>query len=314
MIYLLTGDNTYLRGRRVEEIIRASGVKPERFDGSTLERRDLPDIFAGQTLFATKRTIIIDHASENSDVWPDIEPYLDKISADTTLIFLETKPDQRTKTYKSLQKLATKETFASPRYPRDAEQFAVGEAKRLGLKFDRKLAQHLVERVGLNPWDIVHALEKLSVLDEVTTETIARVVEANPTEQVFGLFEAALRGDTSRVQTLCSVLALSEEPYRVMGLLATQATQLAALAAAGKNRHVAEDLGLKSEYGLKRLRPFAQYMSREHLRAIVTALADADVQMKSSGEDPWALVEQGLIKVSLSQAKYGKHGRSLAGE
>lgn len=312
MIYLFFGENTYARDQALAELVASR--EAERIDGLALEVRDLPTIFRGQTLFTRDRMIIIRDASENVPVWDALEQYSEETSAGTTVVLLDHKPDKRTKTYKSLQKHGTVREFTQPRDVPEAIRLTLYEAKKRGLQLDRRLANLVVERVGLDSWDIVHALEKLSVLDEVTPGEVTRIIDANPTEQVFGLFEAALRGDTSRVQTLCSVLALSEEPYRVMGLLATQATQLAALATAGKNRHVAEDLGLKSEYGLKRLRPFAQYMSREHLRAIVTALADADVQMKSSGEDPWALVEQGLIKVSLSQAKYGKHGRSLAGE
>lgn len=296
MIYLLFGENTYLRERELTRLL--DGGESERFDGATLERCDIPDIFSGQTLFSDKRTIVIRDLSENSAVWPEIESYVGSVPSDTTLLLVETKTDKRSRTYKVLQKVADIKEFHNFKQPHEAVSFALGEAKVRGVTLDRHLAQYLVTRIGIDSWAIVHALEKLSVLDEVNERVIDDVIDADPTEQVFGLFEAALSANVERVSEMCQTLALNEDPYRVMGLLATQVTQLAVLTVASAGAPVANDLGLKSDYGLSKLQPFARTMSRMRLRCIVESLSDADIQMKSSGERPWYLIEQALQKIA----------------
>lgn len=296
MIYLLLGPNTYAREQALAEIIGDAAT--ERIDGETLEPRDLPDLFSGQTLFASDRTIVIRGLSENSLVWSELEKYLDKLADSTTVIFVESKPDKRSATYKALQKLADVREFVLPKNEQEAVRLADGEAKKRGLKLTPTLLQQIVTRVGLDPWNIVHALEKLSVLDTVDVAAIERSIEASPTEQVFGLFEASLRGNSARVHEMCVALALTEDPYRIIGLLASQVTQLAALVIAPDGASVAVDLGLKSDYGLSKLRTFANSFTRGQTQRIVAALADADAQMKSSGEEPWALVEQALQKIA----------------
>lgn len=286
-----------MRDQALAELVADRAI--ERVDGTALELRDLPDLLAGQTLFASERMIVIRNLSENLTLWNELEKYIEKISAETTIILLEAKPDKRTKTYKLLQQHATVREFSGLRNAAEATKFALDESAKRDLKLDRRLAAGLVDRVGISSWDIVHALEKLAVLETaVDAAVIERIIEAQPSEQVFGLFEASLRGQTARVHEMCQTLALSEEPYRVMGLLAAQVVQLAALVAAGSNANVAGDLGLKSDYGLSKLRPFAKTMTRDTLHDVVDALATADDQMKSTGAEPWSLVEQALVKIS----------------
>lgn len=283
----------------LDEII--GDATPERVDGEEMEARDLPDLFTGQTLFASERMIVIRGLAENATIWAEAEKYFEHVSDTTTIILVEDKPDKRSRTYKLLQKVATLREFTAPKNEGEAVRFATDESKRRGMKLDSSLVRRIVSRVGDDPWNIVHTLDKLSVLDTVTLETVDNSSEANPTEQVFGLFEASLNGQYDRIRTMCQTLALSEDPYRVMGLLTTQAVQLAALVAADARASVAVDLGLKSDYGLTKLRPGANRLTRAQLCTVVDALASADKQMKSSSESPWALIEQALQKIAFIQ-------------
>lgn len=303
MVYYLYGENSFALERELARLIADSAEEPEKLDGSELGLHDLPDIFSGQTLFATKRLIVIRDLADNKTVWSELENYLHTLSEDVTIILIDTKTDKRSKTYKALHKIGKVTEFITPKTAREAEQFARAEATNIGIKLDQKLVRKLVERVGLEPWNIVHALEKLTLLDTVIdAAAIDRIIEMQPSEQVFGLFEASLRGQTTRVHDMCRTLALNEEPYRVMGLLATQVVQLAALVTAKSRADVANDLGLKSEYGLSKLQPIANTMNRDTLHAVVDALATADDQMKSTGSDPWSLVEQALIKIASARS------------
>lgn len=295
VIYCLFGENTYLRDQALAALVGDRTI--ERVNGQSLGVRDLPDLFMGQSLFAADRLIVIRNLAENAAVWQELETYCDQESSETTLIILETKPDKRTKTFKALQENAQVREFMLPKNAAEAIKFTLDEAKNRHLKFDRRLAQQLVDRTGFNPWEIIHALEKLAVLDIIDEAAITRSIDASPSEQIFGLLEASLNGRVGRVHAMCETLALSEEPYRVMGLLATQVTYLAALVAADTRQPIAADLGTKP-FAIDKLRTVAKKMTRSELRRIVDALATADDQMKSTGAEPWGLVEQALMKIA----------------
>ena len=68
-------------------------------------------------------------------------------------------------------------------------------------------------RVGLDQWQLFHALEKLAVLGDITPEIIEQTIEANPTENVFNLLDAALRGDARKVHDMIGTLERTQDPY-----------------------------------------------------------------------------------------------------
>ncbi len=298
MIYFLYGENSFARDNALAEIL--DGKTPEKLEGETLEKRHLPDIFAGQTLFAAERLIVLKNASQNLEIWTEVEHYLDKIDASTTLIFVETKPDKRTRTYKILQKIAKTREFSLPKNAYEAQKFAEIEAQKLGLKtFDAKNARFLIERVGFESWAIFRALEKLALADTIDDTTIAAIVEAHPSENVFALLETALKGESVRVHEMCKALARTEEPYRVFGLLTSQILQLTMLVfGVGKRASdVAADMKV-SPFVLNRLAHYAAQLQEPQARALLAIFATADKQLKSTTAEPWVIIEATLLQAS----------------
>ena len=83
------------------------------------------------------------------------------------------------------------------------------------------------------------------------------------------------------------------------GLLSGQVFQLAALAVSDQQVDVvARDIG-GHPYALGKLAPHAKNMGRRGARKVTKIFAETDVRMKSTSTDPWILVEQALVKVSL---------------
>lgn len=300
MITVLAGENTFENERALQALIASFDGEVERVDGAELETRQLPDLLMGATLFASKRLVIIKRLSENKAVWNDFAVWIPRISPDVHVVLVDEKPDKRTKTYKELQKVATiKESkLWGDRDSAVAEQWATGEAKRLGFDLDKKSARYLVARVGVDQWLLYQALEKLRELDSVTPETIEHHIEANPVESVFVLFEAALKKDATRVKSVLMTLESSEDPYRLLALLSTQAVQLATLAVADKpSAEVAKDMGVHP-FALSKLAPAAKQLGRGGARRIISIFAEADEASKTSAADPWLLVERSLIAMT----------------
>jgi DNA polymerase III subunit delta len=300
MITVLTGENTYETMRALDAIIRGFDGIAERIDGSEIEMKQLPDLLMGSTLFANKRLVVIRGLSENKSVWNDLVDWLPRVSDDVHLVLVEIKPDKRTKTYKELKNIAEVREFAAwtDRDIQKAEVWLANEAKDRSITMDKKCIQLIVQRAGTDQWQLHQALEKLAVLDTVTPEIIQDLIEAQPSENVFNLFDAALRGQPQTVSDMIKSLELTEDPYMVFGLLSSQAFQLGALAVASEDENVAKDIGAHP-FALSKLTPHARRLGRVGARKVIVIFAECDDAMKTSAADPWLLIERSLIKIAV---------------
>ena len=83
---------------------------------------------------------------------------------------------------------------------------------------------------------------------------------------VFDIFDAAMRGDKNAIK-MCEKIEQTNDPYMFMGLMVSQA--------------------------IKKL----QYNNSKAVKAL-KILAQADVDMKSTGIEPWKLIKMALLKIS----------------
>jgi DNA polymerase-3 subunit delta len=225
--------------------------------------------------------------------------WLPKISDDIHLVLVEPKPDKRTTTFKALQKNATISEYL-PWEDRDiakAEKWVESEAKNMGIQLNKKCIQTLLEWVGIDQWALFHALEKLALTDEITPESIKEVITASPFENVFNLFETALRGDSAGVSKMLKTLEQTDDVYRLSALLSSQTFQLAAVVSAQAGDNVARDFGIHP-YVVQKLTPAAKKFGKTGVSKIINIFTELDDDMKISKADPWLLVERALIKVS----------------
>lgn len=302
MIYFFIGENSFEIDRTIRQITAEFSGAVEKKDPAEIESRDLPDILMGQTLFSDKRCVIIKQLSENKAVWNELPEWLGKTSDGVTLILVEEKPDKRTKTFKELQKVASVREFPvwSLKDTPKAVQWVLDEAKAQGVKLGNTEARHLVGRVGAEQWRLHQALEKLGLMENVSTVAIDDVTDAHPSENVFTLLETALQGDTDRVQQALRTLRQTEDPYRLFGLLGTQVLQLAALSYSEQSlSRLAGEIGAPP-FVLTKLAPFASRLGHSRAKALVESAAETDRLMKSSASDPWTLIERLLLKITLA--------------
>lgn len=300
MITLLTGDNSFELTRALSKIVSAFDGEAEQFEGNELLLHQLPDLLLGATLFSDKRLVIIKNLHENKTLWEVLPVWLGRMDADTHVVLIEQKPDKRTKTYKDLKRYASVKEFVQWN-ERDSNQiisWVVSEASNQGFVLNKNSAQILVERVGADQWQLYNALQKLSVIEKVDSATIEAYIETTPSENVFNLLDAALRGDARRVMIMVKLLQRTQEPYMTFGLLSGQVFQLAALVFGDKQTgDVAVDIGAHP-YALSKLAPHAKKIGPVGVRKIANYFAEVDSSMKSSATDPWTLIEQALIKTT----------------
>jgi DNA polymerase-3 subunit delta len=300
MITVLAGENSFEIRRALEAIESAFSGTAEHIDGSGLMLSQLPDLFMGATLFGGERLIIIKDLAANSQLWPLLPEWLDRITDTVHIVLVETKLDKRTKTYKDLKQIANMREFAewTTRDAQAVEQWVKSEAEVRSITMNTASIRELVRRVGYDQWQLHYALEKLAVADAITPEYIQTVIDATPSENVFELFGAALAGNSQKTQTIFRTLALTEDAYKLTGLLSSQAYQLAVLAVADSpSTDVARAIGVHP-YALSKLQPLATKHGRSGVRRIVAILTDADHTLKTTGADPWVVLEVALLRIA----------------
>lgn len=300
MITVLTGENTFELQRAVDALVAAFPGSVERFDGAELELRQLPELLMGTTLFASERLVLIKGLSENASLWATFSDWIARSSDAVHLVLIETKLDKRTKTYKALKEQADLREFTPWKEgdSRSAEAWVMAEMSARQLTLDSASVRTLVARVGIDQWQLHFALEKLAVLDTVTPDVINEVIDVTPADSVFQVFEAALRGDRATLRRLMTNLEHTEDGFRLFGLLAGQACQLAALTVTDQPAsEVARALGVHP-YALSKLQPHADRLGRSGARRVVRRLADADHRLKTGSGDVWTVLEAALTALA----------------
>jgi hypothetical protein len=298
MIYLLHGDNEFEKRAALAALV-GDAVMVRR-DGEELTLADMQEITIGQTLFTHSSVYVISKLSENSDIWMQLPEI--SFDNDNTIILVESKLDKRTKTYKWLQKTAKTQEFVplSDRQKPQLITWCETQAHERGYKLTRKQIGMLIDRLGFDQLRLSNFLDQLALAEKITDALINDLVPLARSENVFDLFVSALSKDYETVHNIISYLESesgTDGAYQTMGLLASQATNMAALVlSGGDNNMVAVDLSV-NPYVLQRLSSSAQTIDIEHLRRINDALFQADLQMKTTGVNPWLLIETALVKL-----------------
>lgn len=297
MIYLLTGENTFEIEQRLAEIVADFEGDVERVDGSELTPEQLPDLLAGVTLFSSKRLVVIKNVSANKTVWTALGDWLEK-DIDNDLVFVEPKPDKRTKTYKLLEKHADV-SVAKDLQPFEAARWVGNEAKKRELELSTDTAQFLVDYVGVDQWRLSTELDKLALAGKpINNELIRELVEPTPQATSFELLDAAFAGRHDEVKQLLNTVARQEDPYMFFGLLAGQVYALALAKTAGATSldTVAKTAGIHP-FVLKKVGSLARNLDVSDVKQMVAKLAELDVNLKSRSVEPWTQIQVFLLSL-----------------
>jgi len=299
MITWLVGDNSFEIREALKELEASFNGTPERLDGGELTLAQLPDILMGVSLFATERLVIIHDITSNSSLWEKLPDWLARINDDIHVVFVDTKPDKRTTSYKALKAAASLREFPAwgDRDTSKAEQWVMQRATVSGIKLDRRLVSHLVGRVGLDQWQLAHAITTLSLLDTITEEAVNSVIPPNPTENIFQLFETALEGKSRQVAEMIETLSLQEDPYALFALLSSQALTLAAVTYADDSANPAKDFAIHP-FVASKLTRYGKKLGKAKVGRVIEAFAKTDADMKRSKAEPWLLIERALFETA----------------
>lgn len=298
MITALVGENSFAVKEALAEIIAGFSGTPERYDGDQVTLEQFAGLVGGALLFADTRLVIIRDLSHNSELWSRLPDWIEGVADETHLVLIDEKPDKRTVSYKALKTAGAIREFPAwtDRDRHAAQSWVSARAKQQGLSLTPELARHVVDRVGVDQWQLASAIDKLLLLDRVDTQAIDEHVEVHPTENIFQLFETAIEGSPTRLRQLVDTLRLSEDAYAVFALLSSQVVQMAAVIHAPASADPAKEFGIHP-FVVSKLRRAGGKLGPAGVSRMVAAYAKADVELKTSATDPWPIVESLLARM-----------------
>jgi len=308
VIYLIVGDNQYRVKQESAKITHGFEGEIVRVDGAELTANSLADLVMGSTLFSEKRTIIIRDLSENVTLWQQFDEWIPRVSDTNTIILCEQSVDKRTKAYKSLLKsvrLIGASQWTEREY-RDAEAWLDKTAHQNKVLLQPRYLKELVRRAThadstgktiIDQSELYQALKSLSLLEQIDDRSIDAVMPPDLSENIYELFATALRGDRAELMRMVAHLKVTEEPYKVFGLIASQWFQYVSLCLARTTpSEVAADLGVNA-YGLQKLASYQSIFTPSDLHVLTQKIAQLDIATKSTAVDPWHQTERFLLEV-----------------
>jgi DNA polymerase III delta subunit len=300
MITVLMGDNSFEAERHLADIIASFSGEVEKIDGAIMQLSQLPDILMGASLFSTARMVVVRNLSENKAIWLVFGDWLDRISDDIHLVLIESKLDKRTNTFKALKEKATLKDFPvfSDKDFAAVVTWVLSEAEKYGIKLDKKSAQLLVERVGVDQWQLSNALKKLLLAPDTSIKTIQDIIDPNLIENVFNLLDIALSGNRVELKKILDRLEATEDGYRLFALLSSQVFQLLVASAAEKTDNMQKDFAVHP-FVASKLGILAQKIGAKNISKIIDIFVAADDDMKIAKASPWLIIEKTLLQISL---------------
>lgn len=296
MIRLVSGENNYeIRARRAAVIAEFREGKSDDavtiVDGNTVAVDELPQLLMGASLFAPERLVVIDDAHVQKLVWEKLADYVPQVGEGTDVVLVAGSADKRTKTYKWLQKNAEVMALSNLNEAQLAS-WVQNAAREKGMEIAPNIVRYLIEYTAGDQWQLANDIEKLRLSGQpVTPELIRDILIPNPSSSAFDLLDAALGGNTKRVNELLDGVRSHEDPYRFFGLLSNQIFAILIVAAAGNRPPdtIARDSGLHP-FVVKKTVPTARRLDARQRVRLSELAATTDMQLKSSGTEPWVLI------------------------
>jgi len=183
----------------------------------------------------------------------------------------------------------------------DKVAFAAAELRRAGRRADAAAMRALVEAVGADLRELAASCAQL-VADTsgvISADVVNRYYGGRIEATGFRVADAAVAGQTGQAVTLLRhALATGADPVPLVAALAAKLRVLAKVAATrGRGAVAARDLGIAPWLVERALRDLARW-TPEALAAAITAVAQADAEVKGGSRDAVFAVERAVIRVA----------------
>lgn len=303
MISFYYGDNDFIIKRQVDALVQKFAEKygaenVSRIDGADIEAQELLAEIVNINLFALHRLVVLDRASKNKYSWEVLGDNLSRVPDETELIIVDTNPDKRTKTFKKLKINAKTHELKQPK-DYELSDFVRREAAEQKVEIKPDAVGELIAYTGGDQWRIASEIAKFRALDKlVTADLVRQFVEPELSANAFKLLDDLLNSRRDAARHELAKLRQTEDANKFFGLLASQIFALAAAVNADSKKpaEIAADLGVHP-FMMQKTCAIARKISPRDVERIAKIIADTDIKIKSTGVDPWTLIEIAVGKI-----------------
>lgn len=230
-IYLLCGDEAYLRSQWRDNLIEAmlpagDTMNLTRYEGKKLDVAEILSMAQTLPFFAERRVLVIENSGFFKHEAAGLADGFADLPDTSCIIFVEGDVDKRYKTYKTVKKLGYVAELNTP----DTKLLIswIGTlCKREGKKIDSKCANYILEQCGTDMMLLSNEMEKLFSYaydrDSITMADVEAVCVNHVTGKIFEMMDAITMRQPERTITLYrDLLELKEEPVYILAMLTRQ--------------------------------------------------------------------------------------------
>lgn len=309
-VVLVTGPETLLAERAVDRLVGQvrqadPDVEVTRLDAAGYEPGRLR-VLTSPSLFGEARVVVLEGLQAGTEeCLADVATYVGEPEPDVVLVLQHGGGTRGRRTLDAVR-AAGAVLVACDAVKKDADKvaFAQAELRRAGRRAEDAAVRALVEACGSDLRDLAAACQQLvsDTSGVISAAVVARYHGGRVEATGFRVADAAVAGRSGEaVALLRHALATGTDPVPLVAALAAKLRTLAKVGAArGRGLDPARDLGL-APWQVDRARRELTRWSPEALALAVTAVAQADAEVKGAGRDPVFAVERAVLRIAEAQ-------------
>ncbi len=305
-VVLVTGPEALLAERAVDRIVaevRAESPQVEvtRIEAAAYQPGQL-GVVSSPSLFGEPRVVVLEGLHVGNDaVFADLPAYVLAPEPDVVLVVVHASGNRGRGVLDKVRKAAAVHVACDAvKRESDKAAFARAELRAGARKVDEAAVQALVDACGADLRELAGACQQLisDTSGTITADVVGRYYSGRVEATGFSVADAAVAGESGKaVALLRHALATGTDPVPVVAALASRLRTLAKVAAARGRSMSAQDLGM-APWQLDRARRDLVGWRPETLAAAITAVAQADAEVKGAGRDPVFAVERAVLRVA----------------
>lgn len=309
-IYLLYGEETYLKRQYKEKLIHA--LVPEgdtmnfsSYEGKEINPKELIDLAETLPFFADRRVILVEDSGFFKNSCEELTSYLPEISQTTCFLFVESQVDKRSKMYKQVKKSGRSVCF--DRQGEDVLMRWVGtRLKKEGKTMTKAAYRQFITKTGNDMENIDKELEKLICYclekDSIGVEEVEAVCVEQTTNKIFDMVNSISQKQQKQALDLYyDLLTLKEPPMRILFLILRQFQKLMLIkeltGQGADNRTIASKAGMP-EFAVRKNQAMAGNFRMEQLRAAIEDGIELEESVKTGRMNDRMAVEVLIVKYS----------------
>ena len=294
---LLTGPDDYRRSTRQRFFVDGFKAKYPEGEITRFEEGDqfneIQNTVLTPNLFASRRLVITDNfwkpeifeAAEKADFWKALEGQSDSV----TLISIEPTLDKRTKAAKALLKIGKVETYDLLEAP-ELVQWMIWGAEQKGVLLKQSDAQYMLDRCGVNGWNLHSEIEKLAMAsgsEPITRELIDQFTLPQPSAIVWDFLNALSKQQAKpALASFSKLLQSGESAHMIMAMIIREVRIHAQLKAGSEDNLDAKLIASRTKlhpFVVQKTLPLSKKFTQEQIKEMYNQLLKLDRRLKTGG-------------------------------